>query len=391
MNSSNIVKFFFERIEETIDYKEYIKEVEVSYEYAESFGNEYIRMSYIISSSKDFDNLSFDERQTIFHKSSDHIFPISTHKQWSEEKKKLLRIIEFKNVYESLASYAIFQFEKHLKPGTPIKVKSIDLWPEANYAKKYFLNNPDRYSTVMRSHFENDVWNWSRLHQLAKTSRKTFLKQKKQFTITDNEISSLFGFKLDSIYSILLHHQVPIVTKGVATIEAVHIHAAKFVQALKEEIRSSEYVRKYQMNLYKNMIAYLYERHLPEEKNDIAGRQQSEFLKHFIIQKGDILELKDARLVCADSVSIDANNDIRVQYIMLKTNLQPSERTRTIASKEIDYILKESHFLEFTEQALVKHLSALGKWMSKRKIKFEFVPFKPDMTEGIENSVSLQQ
>jgi hypothetical protein len=299
----------------------------------------------------------------------------------------MLRILEFKNIYESLASYAILQFEKYLDSATSIKVKGIDMWPEANYAKKFLFTDLQFGKRTGRSFdFEDNIYQWGQLHKLAMQSRKVYAKEKKQFNITDIEINQSFGLGLEYIRSLLLNNSVAIKIKGIKTIDEIQIHTLKFVEALKREFINNEYVRKYQAAEYKRLITYIYNRYFPLTRIQIIKQQQMEYLQHFIIQQGDILQLKDLRIVMVNAISMDDKNMIHVEYGMLKTNLQPGERTRIIDIRNILFVLKSPLFLEFISHTLIKRLSLLDKWMSKRKIKFDFIPFEPDLTKEVDAS-----
>jgi hypothetical protein len=176
---------------------------------------------------------------------------------------------------------------------------------------------------------------------------------------------------------------VPVKIKGTKTINEIRIHTAKLVLALKKEINDKY---GYHSNEYKGLITYLYNRYLMVERIEIVKHQQSEYLKHFVIQQGDILQLKNMRIVVANVVSIDQGNAINVEYGILKTDLQPGERTRVIGTNDILFVLKRQLFLEFMNQPFSKHLSRLEKWMLKRKIKLDFMPFEPDLTKEMNTS-----
>lgn len=384
MDSLKLAKFLLPRIEETIDYKQYIEEVNIDFEYKETYGNTYIRVSYTIFVNEVFENLTYNEKEPLFNQTPKYIFSLSTNQSSYDKKKEMLRILEFRHIYESLASYAVLQFEKHLDPATSIKVKGIDMWPEANYAEKYLS---EYFQITKRNdayfNFEVNVSQWSRLHQLAIKSRKIYAKEKEQFNITDIEINQLFRLELSSIRYVLLKNEVPVKIKGTKTINEIRIHTAKLVLALKKEINDKY---GYHSNEYKGLITYLYNRYLMVERIEIVKHQQSEYLKHFVIQQGDILQLKNMRIVVANVVSIDQGNAINVEYGILKTDLQPGERTRVIGTNDILFVLKRQLFLEFMNQPFSKHLSRLEKWMLKRKIKLDFMPFEPDLTKEMNTS-----
>ncbi|MRG45406.1 hypothetical protein GFS24_09785 [Chitinophaga sp. SYP-B3965] len=384
MSSLKLAEFFFSRIKETIDYKQYIGEVSIDFEHDETYGNDYIRVSYMVLVNERFESINSNEKLSLFQQAPTYSFSLSTNQGRSLKKDKMLRILEFRHIYESLASYAILQFETYLDAATAIKVRGIDMWPEANYVEKYLssvlptVNRRGAYFDL-----ERNVSQWSGLHQLAAASRKIYTKEKEQFSITDIEINRLFSIELNSIHNLVLGYAIPIKVKGTQTIDEIRIHTSKLVAALKKEI-NAEY--NYNLEKHKRLIPYLYNSFLMAEKIQIINYQQSAYLKHFIIQEGDILQLKDNRIVVVNTVSIDLENEINVEYAILKTDLQAGERTRVIGTRDILFVLKKSFFQEFIAQTLVKHLSILYKWMLKRKMKFSFMPFTPDLTKDMDVS-----
>ena len=303
MNSLNFSNFLFERVKETINYSQYIKEVVIDYLLTESFGNEYIRVTYHVDVNDDFRKLSKDAERGMFIGQPQFIFTLSTHAESKgrNEKRKLLRITEFKNIYESLATYVCLQLENTLNPETPIKIKGIDLWPEANYAEKY-LNKALylKYKNDTASFFEHDVSQWDRLHELANKCKKTYVEDKTYFSITDSEINDLLGLGLDEIRFLLLRYEIPIKINGIKTINKVYIHTRALVDALKKEIKG-EYFYGNKI-LYQYLIKFLYDHHLESEKSKIIDVQKTDFLKCFTVQKGDVLQLTDGRIVVVNSI-----------------------------------------------------------------------------------------
>lgn len=382
MNSLNFSNFLFERVSETISQRRYVEEVSIEFGMAESFGNEYIRVDYNVKANQDFYNLPKALRKNIFSHKPQYIFTLSTHAEYTRgsEKKKLLKIMEFKNIYESLAVYVALQLEQVLNPKAIVKIKGIDFWPEANYAEKYLdsaLYLKDK--NYRHNSFKYDVLQWDRLHKLANESKKIYTKNKSYFNITDHKINGLFELGLNDIRFIVLNYNVPIKVKGSKTIEEVHIHTLLFVEALKIKIKDIDYWR--DIGVYKSMIIYLYNNFLPLERSEIIERQKSDFLAHFMVQNGDILQLKDGRIVIADSIEIDTANVIVVEYLNLKVNLEVGERKRKTPITNITSVLSQKDFLSYKDYTPSKRISLLNKWMLKRKIKVETIKFEPDLTQ----------
>lgn len=381
MDSLNFSNFLFERVHETINQSRYIQEVRIDYELGGNFGNEYITIDYQVSVNQDFHNLPKSEQDAFFNFKQQYIFTISTYAQPNRgsEKKKLLKILEFKSIYESLAAYVTLQLEHALNPETLIKIKGIDLWPEANYAKKYLDSALyiKRKNTIGSS-YEYDVSQWDRLHKLSNDSKKIYVENKSHFSITDIEINHLFGLEPDDIRIILLNHKVPIKVSGFKTIEKVHIYTLKLAEALKARIKEDYYWR--DNDIYQSLITYLYNNFLQPEKAEIIDKQKSDFLKSFNIQKGDILQLKDNRIVVTSSIEIDSRNAIVIEYLNLKVNLEIGERKRKTPVNHISYVLSQSDFLSYKDYTPSRRISLLDKWMAKRKMKMVITAFEPDLT-----------
>lgn len=386
MDSLNLSSFLFEKVQQTVNYSQYIREVNISYRLDGGFGNEYITVTYNESVNDNYHNLSLNAKQSMFIGKPHYVFSLSTHAELgrSSEKRKLLRIIEFKHIYESLAIYVGLQLESVLSKEIPIKIMGIDFWPEANYAAKRLNKALYIKHDNLGNNFENDVSQWDRLHELANISREIYDKKKTDFNITDEKINDLLGLGITDIRYLILRYEIPIKIEGVETIDKVYIHALSLVEALKTEIKNEYYIRN--QNLYQDLITYLYDSKLSSEKNKIIAKQKAEFIRHLIIQKGDILQLKNKRIVVANSIRIDTQNEIIIEYLILKTNLEIGTRKREIPFNNIEYVLNEEDFLKYKDYTPTKHISLLNKWILKRKKKVELIVFEPDLTK--ENTIN---
>lgn len=378
MDSLNLSNFLFKKVQETINNSQYIAKVIVRYELGESFGNEYIRVIYNVSVGDNYYNLPFNTQEAMFNGKSHYIFSLSTHTDLGirSETSKLLRILEFKHIYESLAIYTALQLQSVLNTKIPIKIMGTDNWPQANYAENH-LNKALYINHNSENSYADDVVQWSRLHALANRSQETYEKKKAVFSITDLKISNLLGLAITDIRYLLLRYEIPIKIEGFKTIEQVYIHVMLLVDALKTEIKKEYYIRN--RNLYQDLITYLYDNKLSSEKNKIIAKQKKEFLRNFIIQNGDLIQLKDGRIVVTNSVRIGSQNEISIEYIILKVNLEIGTRKRVASLYNIEYILNEKDFLNYKDYTTTKHLSLLNKWMSKRKKKVEFISFEPSL------------
>lgn len=382
MNDSlSLAHFLYVRIKQTIAQKQYIKCVTIGYSYEENYGNEYISLTYDVKVNDAYWAIpSLNEREFMFEGSPNYTFTLSTNTSRYDYKRgsRLLLLLEFRSIYECLTANAILQLEDALDPGTAIKVQDISNWPHANYAaKNIHAALQDKRNGFKLARFETAIWQWGRLHRLARQTRKIYLAERACFKLNDTLLQMLSAITLTDIHSLLLKYEVPIHIKGLHTIDEVYIHAGKFVEALKQELTTTGY-RYYDDAVVHRLITYLYDHFLTDQKKEML-QQQAAFLKNLLIQQNDIVELKDGRLVQANTILLDNNQAVHIGYTILKNNLEVGERTRTISLDRVAYLLKEKDFLQYLANNSIKRLSLLQRWMEKRKVPVKAVAFKPDL------------
>ena len=378
MDSIKFSEFIYDRISETINQQAYIKAVYIGYYKTESFGNEYIRVDYTVEVNDDFYNLPTSS-QEIFQLKPHYIFTLSTHaKRSGMTVKKLLKILEFKSIYESLSAYAIHQLECELRAEVAIKIQSIDFWPEGNYAERYFhtLRHPS-YGYSRYNSFEYDVFQWHDLQKLSNDSKENYRKNKKQFSITDNQIYELFGLSLTDIRYLIVNNYVPIKTKGLKTVDEVQIHVSSFLYVLKEELKRKHFWS--HSTDYRPIVSYLYNNYLQSERDEIIARQKIDFLSRYLIKAGDILKLSDGRIVIAESLEINSSNEIFCTYLNLKTNLENGNRSATVLTSNVIYTLPKKDFLVYKEFTPSKRYSLFEKWFAKNNVEFKITNFTADL------------
>lgn len=380
MDSLKISTFLFERIQETLLRSDYIETVNLDFGVESNFGNEYIKISYTVGLNELYRSLSVSEQSNIFNGTPECIFSISTYSNMGRGnfRKELLRLIEFKYIYNSLASYITLQLERVLNSTASIKIKGVDKWPYTNYAELY-LSSPVNFNAARNPKlaFIIDVSQWYRLHELAHNAKKNVTEQNDYFRITDVEIRNRLYIDIHEIRYLLLRHEVPIKISGIKIIEKIHIHIIELLKALKKDVQNDLYDR--EKHLYHILINYLYDTYLNVEKTALIDGQKSNFLKQYLIQKGDVLQLKDDRIVVADSIEIGRQNEIIVEYFILKVNLTISTRKRKIPCKNVVYILKKEDFLEYKNYTSSNRIVLLKKWMTRRKKKVDYSRFEPNL------------
>jgi hypothetical protein len=395
MDSLKLATFFHTRVTNTIAQKAYIKSITISFDHRESFGNEYVSISYGVEPNDKFYDLSAQERESVsetFEESPYYIFSLSTRSEnrYNNQKQILKRLLEFKYVYLSLTSYVTTQLETHLPADVFLKIKGIDYWPKLNYAEKYFARLYERsgdYKDLLSTAYEADVFQYGSLHELSISSKEKYHKQKEFFKVTDHELASLHLLNLNSVRRILLSHQVPVKVTGGKTIDKIHIHVPACIEALQKEYTvayaDETGFRLESLPNLKQLIEYMYNNYSIEEKGRIIEQQRSAFIKDLPIQEGDVLELTDGRLVVTESIMVNDSNDIDIQYCILKNNLQKSVRKRTIKFEQVSFYLKLANFEEHKKHVPIMRLSLLKRWMKKRKNKVAVSTFQSDLARQI--------
>ncbi|MBL0913751.1 MAG: hypothetical protein IBJ09_15400 [Bacteroidia bacterium] len=382
MNSFKIAHFLFHKVEETIKFKLYVAEVVIRFEFNESYGNEYIRLSYSVTPNDNFEKLSKKQQDSMFKGSPDYIFSLSTHAEsYTSTENKLLRILEFRHIYDGIMSYVLLQLEQCMPQAVALKVKNPDMWPLASYTESYLntLLHQNR-SLLLYETAKSDSFQWGRLHSLSKRSAALFSQEKKYYSITDLELQTQTGLSLQDIRWLLLHYEVPLKTKGSRIIEKVKIHALRLATALKKELNDGSYV--YNTHAYRQILDHLYKYHLQDERKALLDLQRETFLKDLPIQKGDLLQLKDTRIVQVLSVTIDDENVLKFTYVIIKANLEAGKRTRQIRSADIAYMIKKEDFTTYIEATPLRHLDLLHKWVLKKRTKVVLPAFVPDLVRA---------
>src|ERR1044072_7440626 len=116
MDSLKLAAFFHPRVTNTVAQKAYLKSVNISFDHGDSFGNEYVSISYVVKLNDKFYYLSTQEQESIsetFEGTPYYIFSLLTHSEnrYKRQKQILQRLFEFKHIYLSLTSYITTQFE----------------------------------------------------------------------------------------------------------------------------------------------------------------------------------------------------------------------------------------------------------------------------------------
>ncbi len=376
--------FLYPRIRQTVVLKQFVKQVCISYSYEESYGNEYLKFEYDVEVHEpNWEQLSLNEQETAFEGTSSYTFSISTNATRGPHVKShyLLRVLEFRNIYESLTAYAITQLEEGLNPGTSIKVQDISKWTEANYAKKYLLSSlqSDNREFTQR-HFDNDIWQWKRLHSLARKTRKIYVEERGKFKVTDIWLHNMSGLAITDIRDFLLRHKIPMQVEGIHTIDVVIIHAPSLVVALKQELLNNDYGRLNE-KVIRNLMPLIYKNFLDMEQKELLQQQQAAFLNEISVQRGDILELADRRVVWINSIALDKHLGVHVEYLVLKNNLQPGKRRRIVKLDHTMHVLKENVFTVYLNNNSTRSLSLLKRWMTNKKMPVYIPIFRPDLLQ----------
>ncbi len=382
----NLSKFFSIRLKNTIKYKEYVEGLELSYWRDENFGNDYIRIYYELKASEKYRQLNEEEQKKVkqfFEGSYYYVFPISTRSQrlMYSDSQEFIRLLEFKYIYLSFASFLVAQLEEHFPRDFPIKVKSLDNWPDLNHVESLFRNinfSMNGYKAQFQSDYQWDVWQWQELHRLGLDSRKIFLEEKSSFAVRDSDFPEVYSreFNRSHIRSILLEYKVPVHIKGDKTIEEVRIHTLSFARAILMSIKHLQEDESWSLSyklreIYQRrlLLYYLREKasdHLKQLIDEVYGEQ---YLDELDLRIGDVLELINGRLVILKALKVKVMDDIQVSYKILKDNLTESSRGKTVSVGSINYSLGADLLEKYKAQNTIIRLELFKKWMGKRKRK----------------------
>lgn len=224
----------------------------------ETFGNEFIRVNFLITTNKVFDDLPNEESTTKELATEDltayFVWPIASNNNRFEigHRQRLMRIVEFGLAYQSQSTFVMHHFESVLNdPSVSLNIASIEFWPTFNYARWHLSQDKSElarywYYNSLFSRFESDVLLHHRLHEHAVNSRTIYKKAKKAFLITDLEIVKKFQIDRIIVRDWMLEHDIPILIKGTKIIDKVTFHAPLLWWALNQYLEARELQKSYQ-------------------------------------------------------------------------------------------------------------------------------------------------
>ncbi|HAA24090.1 MAG TPA: hypothetical protein DCR93_29065 [Cytophagales bacterium] len=214
-DSISLALFFQQRVYNTVKHAEYIGQVEVGFRWDDTFGNEYIKVEYLVSVNDCFSSQAEKEQETInatFTGSPFFIYSISTHRQRYPQDEGLT-FVSFQATYNSLAAYVVAELSNALDAEVPIKVKSAQNWPKANLAKQY-------YSYLDRFAQNRYYWGWrdietesqqlESLFELTQLHAKRMLRQPKRILVKEESLLSYTSISRVTLRGILLKQQIPV-------------------------------------------------------------------------------------------------------------------------------------------------------------------------------------
>lgn len=397
MDSLKLAHFLELRVENTIQHKQYVEKVKVYYSHGETFGNEYIQVHYSVRLNDTFRSLPEREKMQIretFTGAAYYVYSIHTaESRFADE--KFIKLLEFKNIYLSLTGYVTQQLERHLGIDASIKVKGLDDWPMLGYCEKfldYLVKYCGQYRRHINSSYEKDVSQYEALHSLSLESKKKYRNHKHEFELTDEYVTRASTLQYHEVRRILCKYKIPVQVQGTKTIDRVYINTPAFITALKKEIRDlrawsfSDY-SKQKCLTYEVLLEEIYDKYLPDEKKKLIERIQQDFLESFPLAPNDIVQLIDGRVVIVRQVFVNEEEELKIKYCILKTNLEVSERSRVIDVGEVQFYLKSSSLRQYKKLNSVRNLSLFSKWINGKKQKLDYKGLTIDLARDIPEKV----
>ena len=385
MDWFKIAHFFEPKVRNTIRCRNWIKEVHIFVEYQDTFGNECLKIFYEVAPNESFKSLPLREQVKITDSFNEHkyyVFSLSKGKRGLNHDQHV-RLVEFRSIYLTISSYLYLQLESNLEPGTDLDIEPLDDLPFLNYSEEFLtslLTQYGDYNWYYRRNFESDVRQFEKLHSLSKRSYQHYKENPDEYSVLENDLVYYSSFDSNKIRDLLLRNEVRIKVTGSKTIKHIKIHIGDLVQAVQLkilELRDSPIGAS--SNEWERLLSTLYEEYLPEELDRIVEEEKKGFINGIPVKSNDVGQLSDGRLVLIERIFLDQNNDLKLSYTNLKSNLQKGERTRTVDAQLLLSYLNNEQLSHYCEQNVVIRLKNFKKWFSKRKSKFEKSDFKIDL------------
>lgn len=385
MDWFKIAHFFEPKVRNTIKYRNWINKVQVYVEHQDKFGNECLKIFYIAYLNDSFNDLASSEKVQIedcFKESAYYVFSLSNgSSKFSPDQH--IRLMEFKSMYLAISSYLTLQLENNLESGTDLDIASLDDLPFLNYSEEFLsslLTQFGKYNWHYRRSFEWDVRQFESLHSLSKRSYSHYKEHPGKYSVLESDLVYYLSIDSNEIRDLLLRNEVRIKVTGSKTIKQIKIHVSDLVQAVQLkilELRDSRIGAS--SNEWERLLSTLYEEYLPEELGRIVEEEKNGFINGLPVKSNDVGQLNDGRLVLVKRFFLDENNDLKLAYTNLKSNLQKGERTRTVDAQLLLNYLNNEQLRHYCEQNVVIRLKNFEKWFSKRKTKFKNQPFIIDL------------
>jgi hypothetical protein len=339
-------------------FKDIIEEINISTEIQEVYGNLNYRIYFNVELSEGSYHNQSGENKTLINyyfannnrsSGSEFIsYSIRSKHDLSPEtyQRELTELKTFYDCYTSLTLFLANLLESELK-NIKYKIQNLDNLQKFKRLNKFFeeVRSRELYENSVGVNFESDIYQHEKLKSLSEQSNNDYDINKLNYYISDNTL--LHGYKKYYIRSFVLDEKIPIRFETVGVLEIVYINAVEFKNKLILPVhKHSEWIIK---NLHPK---FLMEEILMAEKkfkrNNKKEINNQKKIKLIGICKGDVLYLKDTKLVAVKETLIE-NGNIFYKYIELTEKLTIRKRLGTgrISLNEIYKYLPQVNYEEY--------------------------------------------
>jgi hypothetical protein len=354
--------------------KDAIKEISVSFYFSEAYSNHSCRFSIDVDFF-DYEHLP-KESKIIVNKyfynagnSTGSRFVSFIYKSQSAYDIDFNEIKSFINHY-SFAQNLFDGFIRNVIPNKcSLEIATLESEPFFNYISHFLYHIGDvkpiksfskRYFEINKRNFKFDCY----YHKVLKEASTQTLNTEN--TVTDKELYETDGGDIADLRKFIVEEKIPFSIRSYSDIiEEIRIDASILKEKMKNYVPKNSYI-----NIRPKSILNLIEK---KEKNQNENEEKLKTrLKKAGLTVGDYICVKNhynkekQYIGIIKNISIGYNNDLRIEYNVLKTDLLESLSIKDTLDTDILYILKSEIFEQEKKKGTLKTKEQLVRLLKER-------------------------
>lgn len=380
-------RFFSQRLQGIIAFKEDIDEVSIYVTRNETYGNDYYYIHFDIINKKTTPQNIYDVLTNVFYK--DNLFYLkafeSAHflikkrgnrKGYDEEGLRLLK--DFYDSYSIITKF-LAEFLVSIIPTSSLKINTLNGLPEFNYLLRYWSDKNFSFKNYQKKYNRKFTDDCDMYFSILEHSRKYKSSiTNKTILVSDVELcnnSTLININI--LRKKIIEYFVPFKIIGNKTADKIMFDILALRHFIYEKVKSDD-------KFNDSLLLLAINEYIDSFK--IVKDKKNLFIENYPIQINDFLLLKNERLKVKPIVQVtDVNFDnyqtfIIIKYINVTNDLKTGKKTGSCHLSYIEKVVSFSTYLSKTPKIGWLYRSQLLSLFSKQKklmLKNEVLTIKP--------------